>query len=150
VRNPLPRRLNGPPDPQFGERGQNLRLGVASPQRVLALHRCDGVDGMRGTDGGSARLRQAEVADLAGCHQLADSAGDVLDGDVGVHAVLVEQVDRVDAQPPQGRVGDPPDLVRAAVEPDGGAVLDAPPELVAITTWSRTGASASPTSASLT
>jgi hypothetical protein len=38
------------------------------------------------------------VSHLAGLDKFGDGAGDVFDGDVGVDAVLVEQVDGVDAQ----------------------------------------------------
>ena len=53
-----------------------------------------------------ARLRQAEVPDLAFRDQLPDGAGDVLDRHVRVDAVLVEQVDAIGPQPLQRRVGD--------------------------------------------
>ena len=69
------------------------------------------------------------MAHLAGRDELGDRAGDVLDRDARVDAVLIEQVDRVDPQPAQRRVGDPRDLLGAAVEPDRPTVLDAPPEL---------------------
>ena len=54
------------------------------------------------------------MLDLAGLDQLLDGAGDVLDGYVGVDAVLVEQVDGVDAQPLEGGVGDPLDVLGSA------------------------------------
>ncbi|GAA1728738.1 hypothetical protein GCM10009809_25410 [Isoptericola hypogeus] len=56
------------------------------------------------------------MAYLALRDQLADRAGDVLDGHVGVDAVLVEQVDPVGAQSPQRRVRDASDLLGPAVE----------------------------------
>ena len=37
--------------------------------------------------------------------QLLDRARDILDGHVPIHAVLVEQVDRLDLEPPQSSVG---------------------------------------------
>jgi hypothetical protein len=43
--------------------------------------------------------------------------------------VLIEQVDRVGAQSAQRGIGDALDLLGAAVERDGAAVFDAPPEL---------------------
>jgi hypothetical protein len=74
-------------------------------------------------------LGQAEVAHLASLHELGDGASDVLDRDVGVDAMLVEQIDHLDPQPAQRCIGDLRDLLGAAVEPDRPAVLDAPPEL---------------------
>jgi hypothetical protein len=69
------------------------------------------------------------VADLAGLDELLDRARDVLDRDVGVDPVLVKEVDHVGAQPAQGCVGDPADLLRPAVETHRRAVLDVPAEL---------------------
>ena len=56
---------------------------------------------MGAADGLDARLGEAEVLDLALLDQLLDGAGDLLDRDVRVDAVLVEQVDPVGPQPPQ-------------------------------------------------
>ena len=50
-------------------------------------------------DGFGRRLRQADVAHLACAHQLGHGADRVLDRRVGVDAVLVVEVDRVDAEP---------------------------------------------------
>jgi hypothetical protein len=51
------------------------------------------------------------VAHLAARDELADGAGDVLDRHVRVDAVLVEHVDRVDAEPLQGPVDGAADRV---------------------------------------
>ena len=48
-----------------------------------------------------ARLGHAEMPDLALGDQVLDRAGDVLDRHVGIDAVLVEEVDGVDAEPPE-------------------------------------------------
>jgi hypothetical protein len=65
--------------------------------------------------------------------------------------VLVEQVDPVGLQPLERRIGDPADVLGTAGQPDDLPFSSyANPNLVAITTWSRSGASASPTSSSLT
>src|SRR5664279_358323 len=50
---------------QFLERRQNLRLGLAPPQRILALQSGNGLHGMGATNGLGARLGQAEMPDLA-------------------------------------------------------------------------------------
>ena len=88
-------------DPELLERRQDRLLGLAPPQRVLALQRGDGLDGVGAADRLYAGLGEAEVADLALVDQVLDGAGDVLDRDVRVDAVLVEQVDRVGPQPLQ-------------------------------------------------
>ena len=71
-------------------------------------------------------------------------------GDVGVDAVLVEQVDAVGAQPPQRLLDGCAGSCRAGCRgPRACPVESSKPNLVAMTTWSRTGSSASPTSSSL-
>ena len=137
-------------DPELLERRQDLRLGLAPPERVFALERGDRLDGVCAADRLHACLGQPEVPHLARVDQLLDRAGDVLDRDVRVDAVLVEQVDRVDPEPLQRGLDAALDRLGAAVEP-GRSVLSSmsKPNFVAITTWSRTGSSASPTSSSL-
>lgn len=57
---------------------------------------------------------QAEVPDLALRDQLPDRARDVLYRRVRIDPVLVEQVDRVDAEARQGGIGGLPDELRPA------------------------------------
>ncbi len=52
--------------------------------------------------------------------QLLDRTGHILDRHVGVYAVLVKEVYRVDSQPLQRGVGDAADLFRSTIEPVGG------------------------------
>ena len=105
---------------------------------------------MGAPDRAGSGLGQAEVPHLALGDQVADGAGDVLDGNVGVDAVLVEEVDRLDAEP-----------ARASPRRRGGSARAASrspcirpstmfqPNFVATTTRSGSGAIASPTSRSL-
>ena len=76
----------------------------------------------------------------------------VFDRHVRVDAVLIEQVDGVDLEPLERGLGDLLDVLRPAVQarPSLAARRDARlnPNLVAITTCSRNGARASPTSSS--
>ena len=119
VRNPLPERAErDEADPELLERRQHLRLGVSRPQRVLALQRGDGLDRVRAADRLRRRFGQAEVPDLALPDQLADGARDVLDRDVRVYAVLIEEIDRLDAQPSQRGLRDLLDVLRPAVHAD--------------------------------
>ena len=62
-------------------------------------------------------LAQAEVPNLAGLDQLRHRADRLLDLDVRVDAVLVVEVDLVDAEALQGAVDRLPDVLRGAVEP---------------------------------
>jgi len=61
---------------------------------------------MRATDDVNAHLAQAEVGHLTRLDQPLDGAGGLLDGDAGVEAVLVQQVDPLDAESLQGAVDD--------------------------------------------
>ena len=65
------------------------------------LQRGDRVDGVRAADRRGRGLGQAEVAHLAGRHQLGHRADGLLDRHLGVDAVLVVEVDVVDAEPLQ-------------------------------------------------
>jgi hypothetical protein len=69
---------------------------------------------VRSSQGGNARLGQAEVLDLALCDQVADRAGDVLDGNLRVDPVLIEEIDRLDAEPLERAVYSLADVVRPA------------------------------------
>ena len=67
--------------------------------------------GVGAPDDVNADLGQAEVADLACVDQLADGAGGLFDGYVGVEAVLVEQVDLLNAEPGERALDDLADVV---------------------------------------
>ena len=71
VRKPLPSGLNGTkPMPSSSQSRQDLRFGLAPPQRIFALQRRDRLHRMRAADRLHAGFRQAEMLDLA----LADQA----------------------------------------------------------------------------
>src|SRR4029079_10142253 len=89
-------------DDEIPQGVQDLVLGLAPEQGVLALQRRDGLNGMSAADRRDTGLGQPEVADLAGLDELSNGAGDVLDRDIRVDAVLVEQVDDVGPQAPEG------------------------------------------------
>jgi hypothetical protein len=67
-------------------------------------------------DGLGTGLGQREVLHLALLNQFLDGAGDVLDDNVGVDAVLIQQVDGVHLQPPQHRVDHLTNVLGPAVE----------------------------------
>jgi len=66
--------------------------------------------------GVGARFGEPEGGDLAGGDQVLDGAGDLLDGNIRIDAVLVEQVDAIGAESAQRRVHDLPDVIGLAVE----------------------------------
>ena len=59
----------------------------------------DRLYGVGAADGAGSGFGKAEMADFPCFDELFDGAGDVLDGYLGVDAVLVEEVDPVGAQP---------------------------------------------------
>ena len=137
--------------PSWAQSRQHLGFGVARPQGVLVLHCGQWLHCVGAPDGLRADLGQPEVRDLAGVDELPDGTSDVFDRHIRVDAVLVEQVDAICAQPYEHGVHDVADVVGTAVETCRTPVASmANPNLVAMTTWSRNGASASPTSSSLT
>ena len=103
-------------DAELLERGQHLRFRLAPPQRVLALQRGHRLHRVGAANRLHAGLGQPEVPDLAFANQVLDRARDVLDRDLGIDAVLIEEVDGVDLQAPQRRLGDLADVRRPAVQ----------------------------------
>src|SRR5262249_51439961 len=73
------RAVGDEPDPELADRGEDLVLRVARPQRVLGLQRADRVDRVRATDRLRRGLRQPEVADLALLDELRHRADRLLD-----------------------------------------------------------------------
>ena len=136
----MPRGLNGTkPMPSSSSVGRISVSGSPPPQRVLALERRHRLDGVRATNRLRAGLRQPEVPDLALLNQLLHRSRDVLDGHVRIDAVLIEQVDRLDLEPPERSLGDFPDVRRPAVQAARLPASNVNPNLVAITTRSRNG-----------
>ena len=133
-------------DAELAQRGQDLLLRVARPDRVLGLQGGDRVHGVGPPDGGRRRLGEAEVADLALGHELGHGPDRLLDRRVGVHAVLVVEVDVVDAEPGEGAVAGLAHVLGPAVDRarrPGRSGSRTMPNLVAMTASSRCPASAS-------
>ena len=76
-----------------------------------------------------AGLGQADVADLPLLHQLGHAADRLLDRRVGIDPVLVEEVDRVDAEPLQRAFAGAARIFRAAVDADRLVAVPAQREL---------------------
>ncbi len=127
---PLAKRAEGhEADVQLFEGGQDLVFGFAPPERVLALQRGHGLYRVCATDGVDAGFGEPEVLHLALRDEVPNGACDIFDGHVGVHAVLVEEIDPVGPQALQAGVGDLADRVGGAVETRGLTVLEAEAEL---------------------
>jgi hypothetical protein len=78
---------------------------------------------VRAADRAHTCLGQAEVADLACVDEFLDGAGDLLDRHLRVDAVLVEQVDGVGAEPPEGAVDGAADVLGIAGQSGLAALL---------------------------
>ena len=93
---PLPSGLNGTnPMPSSSSAGRISSLGLAPPQRVLALQRGDRLDGVGAADGLRRPLRRGRSASPCPRGSVLDRARHVLDRHVRVDPVLVEEVDAV-------------------------------------------------------
>src|SRR6516165_6505764 len=117
VRKPLPRGLYGTkpiPSSSF-ERRQNFLLRIAIPKRVFALHRRDGLDCMRPANRLCSCFGKTEMLHLAGPDQIHHRSRYIFDGDVGINAMLIEQVDNIGLEPPERSFGDLLDVLWPAV-----------------------------------
>jgi len=108
-------------DAQFLEGGNNFFFGLAPPERVFALQRGDGKDGVGAADGLGTRFRQAEVLNLALLNQFFYRAGNVLDGHGQINAMLIKEIDSVGPEPLKATVGNHLDVFRATIEANGFA-----------------------------
>ena len=112
-------------DPELADRGEQLGFRIAAPQRVLSLQRRNRMHGVSAANGLRRRFGQAEIPHLAGGHELGHRADRLLDRRVRVDAVLVVDVDGVDAEPLQRRVARLAHVLRPAVDAEERAVLGA-------------------------
>ena len=118
--------------PSSSQSGMTSSSGPAPQHRILVLHGGDGQRGVRAAQRVQPHLRQAPVQNLALLHQVLDRAGDVLDRDLGIDAVLVEEIDAVGAKALEHPFDGELDVIRAAVEPRAplaGLEVDVPAEL---------------------
>src|SRR2546422_5283799 len=109
VRKPFPRGLNGTnPIPSSSSAGITSSSGPP-PQRIFALKRGDSLDRVGATYRLHTRLGKTEVPDLACLDQIFHRSRHVLDGYVGINAVLIEQVDPVGLESFERGLSDFPD-----------------------------------------
>src|SRR3954471_10316527 len=105
------RRVGDEADAQLAHGRQNLVLGIAAPERILGLQRGDRMYRMRAPDCLRRRFGHAEVTDLAGADQIGHRADRLLDRSRAVDAVLVIQIDVIDAEALQRRVAGLADVI---------------------------------------
>ncbi len=117
------RRVGDEADPELAAGGENLRLGVAGPERVLGLDRGDRVHVVSPADRLRRGLAEPDVEHLAVGDQLRHRADRLLDRDVGIDAVLVVEINMVGAEAPQRALDRAEDVLGRAVDrADGGHV----------------------------
>ena len=119
-------------DPKFLECRQHFFLWVAIPQRVFALESGDWLDCVGATNRLWAGFRKAEMLHLAFPDQILHRSRYIFDGDVGVNAVLIEQVDDIGLKPLERGFGYLPDVLWPAVQPSQTSLrlgIDFPSEL---------------------
>src|SRR5437763_1136475 len=117
------RRVGDKRDAEIARRlARFLRL-LAVEQRIFALHGGDRVYRMGTPDALGVCLAEPEMAHLALLDEAAHRADRVLDRHAGVDAVLVIEVDRVDAEPLQADLARLLHVFGAAVDAIGAAGL---------------------------
>ena len=105
-------------------------MGDVAGQAVLLR------DGQRLHQVPAGEVRAADVADLAGAHQVVERAQHLLDRRQGVEAVQLIEVDVVGAQPPQARLDRPDQVIARRADVVGPGPKRKVP-LVEMITWSR-------------
>lgn len=113
--------------------GREQHFDFTLEEGVLGLKNRDGLDGMGAAHSFRSGFTETEVRDLSGVDEFLHGSGDVLDGDAGVHPVLVEDVDVVHPEVAEAVVDDLADVLRPAVEPElsGEAELRRDDDIVA-------------------
>src|SRR5271157_1372005 len=98
----LPKRaIRHETNPEFLECGYHFLLRLPPPQRVFALDRSDRLDGVCTTDRLCGCFRHAEVLDLALLNEVLHGSRDVFDRNLGVHTVLIVEIDGINPEPLQ-------------------------------------------------
>jgi hypothetical protein len=85
-------------DAQFTRGRKDFIFGIARPKRVFRLQGCDGMNGVSAANGGGRSFGKAEETDFSFAHQLSHGAHGFFDRSLGINAMLVIKVDRVDVE----------------------------------------------------
>ena len=103
-------------DAEFFQGRQHFHFRLTPPQRIFALERAHRLDGVGAADGLHAGFGQAKVFDFSLLNQFLHGTSDVFNGHVRVNAVLVEQINSVNAQPLERTFHDLLDVLRPTVQ----------------------------------
>src|ERR1035438_6576073 len=103
-------------DSEFFESRNDLRFRLPPPQRVFALQGGDRLDGVSATNRVHSCLGKPKVLDLAFPNQVLHRSRDVFDRHLRIDTMLIEQIDGVDPEPLERRLGDLLDVLRPAVQ----------------------------------
>ena len=107
--------------PSSRQVGRIVVLDAARDQRIFDLQVGDRMHGRGAADRLGADLGQADMADIAGLHQVGDGADRVLDRHVRIEPRRAVDVDMVDAEPLQRIGGEVLHRRRPCVEADPAA-----------------------------
>ena len=122
-------------------------LWVSFHEGIFGLDGRHRLNSMRSADCSCARLRKTEVQDFPRLDEVFDRARHILDWHLRIDPVLVIEIDAVSLEALQRALDHLLDVLRTAIQSSRAFKIE--PNLVAIATLSRKGASASPTRSSL-
>ena len=78
--------------------GNNFCFGVAFPEGIFGLQRGDGMNFVGAANGGGRGFGESEIFYFAGFHEFGHGADGFFDGRFGIDAMLVVEVDVIDAE----------------------------------------------------
>jgi len=109
-------------DAEIAAGGEDFVLGIARPEGVFGLQRGDGMNLCGAAKSFGAGLGESDMTDLAFLDELRHGVDGFFDGRVGVDAVLVVEVDVIDAETAQAALAGFADIVGFAVDAAGPGI----------------------------
>ena len=102
-------------DPEFLECWDHLRFRFSPPKRVLALERSDGLNFVRAANRLHSGFRKTEVLHLTSLDEFLHRSRNVFDRHVQIDAMLVEEIDGIDLEALERRLGNLLDVLGATI-----------------------------------
>ena len=96
---------------------QHFLLRIPVPKRVFALDSGDRLNWVCATDRLRCCFRHAEVLDLALLNEVLHGSRDVFDRNLGVHTVLIVEIDGINHEPLERAFDRLLDVLRPAIQP---------------------------------